>query len=343
VNFKFNKDRITRNLINFNPNPEDLNDFCYVELIDTIGYDTGVKLQEYYEFFNVSLPVTRDMSKMKSIADKIRYQYRSNGDISNPGDCIMAYMFVFDYNDKKSLKDILVLAKEIKFQEKIRLNNQTHSVQINQKSKSPLETIKIFVANKCPFLVESDAPIQNKDKEIIYPIYKFDDTAEFYLNEILTIFDNHKEEAMENLFFVNARYNIGIDRVFAYMAKEVMQKEDLWKIPKYEENKNGKKDSNNLMDDVNQVSCFEMIFLCRCSKKNSDESSANEKDLNVTQSEENNVPILNETEDSNETARPDHVDNNTNKEQKNDQVNNDVEQDKKGVEEEKKSGGCIIM
>lgn len=342
MNFIFIKDRITRNLINFNPNPEDLNDFCYIELIDTIGYDTGVKLQEYYEFFNVSLPVTRDISKMKSVADKIKYQYKSNGEICNPGDCIMAYMFVFDYNDKKSLKDLLVLAKDIKFQEKIRLTNQTQSIEKNHESKSPLETIKIFVANKCPFLVEDDTPIQNEDKEIIYPIYKFDETAEYYLNEVLPIFDNHKEEAMENLFFVNARYNIGIEKAFGYMAKEVMQKEDLWKIPKYEENKNDKKNSNNLIDDVNQVSCFEMIFLCRCSKKNSDDPMANENDINVTESEENHVPILNESEESNETARPDHA-YNTNKELNNEEVNNVVKEENKEVEEDKKGAGCILM
>ena len=324
-----------------------MNDYCYVDLIDTVGYDTGLRLQEYYEFFNVWLPVTRDISKIKCIQDKIKYHYKKTDDFSTPGDSIMAYIFVFDYNERKSFKDILFLAKEIKFQEKLRLANltQTKTSQKNQKTKSPLETIKIFVANKCPFLVEDDAPIQNKKKEIIYPIYKYDETAEYYLNETMNIYDNDKEVAMENLYFVNAKFNIGVDKVFRYMAKEVMQKEDLWKIPKYEEkfNKDHNK-NNNLMDDVSQVSCFEMIFLCKCGKKTADEEpSPEEKEVNKSQSEENNPPVILHESEDNEVHPPDY-NTNSSKQPNPEQENNlGQKEEEKKEEEEKKSSGCIIM
>ncbi len=259
----------------------------------------------------------------------------------------MAYIFVFDYNEKKSFKDILFLAKEIKFQEKLRLTNQAQmkTLQKSQKTKSPLETIKIFVANKCPFLVEDDAPIQTKKKEIIFPIYKFDETAEFYLNEIINIFDNDKEVAMENLFFVNSKFNIGVDKVFRYMAKEVMQKEDLWKIPKYEEklNKDHNK-NNNLMDDVSHVSCFEMIFLCKCGKKAAeDEPSPEEKEVNKLHSEENNPPAILHESEENEVHPPDY-NSNSSKQPNPEQENNLVQkEEEKKEQEENKSSGCIIM
>ena len=292
------------------------------------------------------MPLTKDISKIKSIADKIKYHYKTNREISSPADCIMAYMFVFDYNERKTLKDILTLAKEVKFQEKIRLANKSHgsTTQKSHKTKSPLETIKIFVANKCPFLVEDDAPIQTRKKEIIYPIYKYDETAAFYLNEIMPIYDNIREDAMENLFFVNAKNNIGVGKAFSYMAKEVMQKEDLWKILKYEENKVDPNKHDNLIEDVTEVSCFEMFFMCKCAKKTTDEQISNEKEENISKSEEENVPaVLNESEEINEILAPDY-NSNSSKNQNGDQLNNVIQkEEKKEIEGDKKGIGCFIM
>ena len=315
-------------------------------MIDTIGYDKGIQLQEYYEFFNVSLPLTKDISKIKSVSDKIKYNFKQNRENSSSADCIMAYLFVFDYNERKTLKDILTLAKEIKFQEKIRLANKSHGTKSERshKTKSPIETIKIFVANKCPFLVEDDAPIQTRKKEIIYPIYKYDETAAFYLNEIMPMYDNNREDTMENLFFVNAKNNIGVGKVFSYMAKEVIQKEDLWKILKYEENKLDPNKHNSLIEDETQVSCFEMLFMCKCAKKTTEDQVTNEKEDNTSDSAEEIVPeVLNESEEINEILVPDYNSNST-KNQNIDQMINVVQpEEKKDDDGGKKGIGCIIM
>ena len=80
-----------------------------------MAYDRQDTIYNYYDFFKNILPVEKDLSKVpKNIKKLIKHDYLSKDkkekedNSAKKGlfctDDIMAYLFVFDYNDDKSLE-----------------------------------------------------------------------------------------------------------------------------------------------------------------------------------------------------------------------------------------------
>jgi hypothetical protein len=90
----------------------------------------------------------------------------------------MCYVFVFDYGNHDSFESILQLAKLIKHNE-----NQNEENDLNEKS------LKFFLANKYPYIIENKQSNFFKNKEIYNERYK---------NEIIEFFKDKKNKYSMN-------------------------------------------------------------------------------------------------------------------------------------------------
>jgi hypothetical protein len=132
----------------------------------------------------------------ETIRKNIKYEFYKNDNDVNPGelpryglfshDRIMCHVFVFDYNNENSFKDILSLATIIR-------DNEGQ----NADGLSVISTVKIFLANKYPLFVldelkenTEDMPPEelrrkNKEKEnFMIDFFSLDNKAKYYRDEL---------------------------------------------------------------------------------------------------------------------------------------------------------------
>jgi hypothetical protein len=211
----------------------------------------------YDDFFQKQLRVEKDISKNnlkinKIVTDSIKYEFFVNEDdfervemLEAPylglfsHDKIMCYMFVFDYDNEESFREVLNLAIYIKQSEKTQLENDPNCV----------ETVKCFVANKYPLFIPEiiKTHLEDLDLDVIRELDKkreqtllnFYDTdlkaKEIkyeidrikYFDDKYRFINNRKTE--DFLFFVNAKYNTGIYNMFEFIINKINSDDVLWK------------------------------------------------------------------------------------------------------------------
>lgn len=99
----------------------------------------------------------------------------SKGLFSN--DQIMAYLFVFDYDDDNSFNEIFYLARVIMNGEKLNMNSEG------------TKTVKSFVCNKYPYLV-NDLNQQNFNEEVLNQMMENDLKIFEYVQKLKDLYQN---------------------------------------------------------------------------------------------------------------------------------------------------------
>ena len=216
-------------MVNFQPEPDEVNEFVYVEMLDTMALSRS-DVKEYTEFFATGIKnetlISRTNLKLGKVSENIKYEYffdkkpklqKDKGKHNNDAKeeekpiqtlsrkrlfCtapIMAYIFVFDYNDRKSLESVDYLALEIK------------ALEGNKNVPIDYKTVIVFFGNKYPYLIEGDL--------IGYDIYKHDENAQYILSTLKKHFSSNEEETKKHLIFTDAKSNINVDKAFRGFCK----------------------------------------------------------------------------------------------------------------------------
>jgi len=106
---------------NFNPDMGELDEYAYVELLDTIGVDRGKKIDYIKEFYNNTIINERDINQTSTKINErlkklIKYDYSATDKedmLSDRGlfshDKVMAFICVFDYNDPSSFLAVSII------------------------------------------------------------------------------------------------------------------------------------------------------------------------------------------------------------------------------------------
>ena len=160
---------------------------------------------------------------------------------------IMAYVFVFDYNDNKSLTDMLELYT--------RIITDEDSKGINEN----LRTIKAFICNKYNNQVNFNGA--NEYTLAIQKIIDKDERAKEIVSKISKIVTNRKDPnhlakiekdpfyfGKRCTFFNNSRVNYSVGKVLGIIIGQIQQKDGLWKgkaFSKEDLRDEGIKDENN--------------------------------------------------------------------------------------------------
>ena len=291
-----------------------------------MAYDRSKNLKDVSEFFAIHLTKEKDISKTNtatkipdSILKSIKHEYffgkenaHAKGLFSN--DKIMAYLFVFDYNDDESLNEMLELYYSITSDE---------SMKINQDS---MITVKCFICNKYPLIIQeapTDVPFADvvksymdrdrKTTEIVYKIQK------------RLIYKDPKKipDAKEITFFTNTKYNLGIHNCFGSVFNKIKQKEDLWKKITYENKEEHVEKEEN--DNKEEDAATTGILCCKKTKTKTDNNGLEENSFQ-NQSIENKLNFKDEEDEAG-------YDNN---------IRVKPKQENKPTESEEKASGCLI-
>jgi hypothetical protein len=221
-----------------------------------------------YEFYESSDSIEEeDDGKKEPIENKLpeRGLYSANK--------IMAYVFVFDYNDEITFSQVLDIATSL-------TENELNHHRGERKDRSELTkedfSIKIFIGNKYPHLLDNEMSINLKNK-VIYPVYEIDLRAKEILKEIMRkkIFLS-EEEAKENIFFCNAKYNIGVQNAFSKVYNQIHQNDDLYRAIAYDKREEYDSDEDNEL--LVNPTFFERVMCCGGRKKSKKEDKVFNKD-----------------------------------------------------------------
>jgi len=150
-----------------------------------IGYNLGKNVTGFNDFFNL-IATEKDISKHNpkyhpTVKNCIKNEYikdlkdTSKGLFSN--DQIMAYLFVFDYEDDNSFNEIFYLARVIMNGEKLNMNSEG------------TKSVKCFVCNKYPYLV-NDLNQQNFNEEVLNQMMENDLKIFEYIQKLKDIYQN---------------------------------------------------------------------------------------------------------------------------------------------------------
>lgn len=209
-----------------------------------MGYDYSKSLKDFNEFSKRILIEEKDISstadynvkKPNAVLQNIHYEYLPEKEkeakmIINLGlfskSDIMGYVFVFDYNDEASLREMLELYT--------RINNDEESKGIADE----LRPTKSFVCNKHPIQINykgiSDYPqvvqkLIDKDehtKEIVAKIAKIISPRKKTQNQ--KIEKDPFYYAKRSTFFTNARVNFVVRKAMGIILGQIQQKDGLWK------------------------------------------------------------------------------------------------------------------
>jgi hypothetical protein len=246
-----------------------------------MAFDRSKNLKDFSEFFTVHLVSERDISRTNvnskipdSIINCIKHEYVS-GNTSTKGlfsnDKIMAYIFVYDYSDDRSLDEMLDLCYSI---------NTDESIKNTEES---FKTIKVFICNKYPLVIDEYAN-HSLNKDIVSQLINRDQKTREMVNKITRriMKEFYKgvitkpEDAYNLLFFTSTKQNIGVKRTFRAIFNLIKQKDELWKKITFEEKKEEKKDEDE--EENNDDGGFG-LFCCK-SKKVIDKQNLENKSQN---------------------------------------------------------------
>ncbi len=167
-----------------------MDEFAYVEFIDTVAYDKFKHIKDWSELFEKVLLDEKDITRTnykinETIRKNIKYEYFKNDNDINPSelpryglfshDRVMCLVFVFDYNDENSFRDVLSLATIIR-------DNEAQ----NGDGFNIISTVKVFMANKYPSYL-MDKPKENTEDLPPDEMKKRNKEKEQYLNDFFTI------------------------------------------------------------------------------------------------------------------------------------------------------------
>jgi hypothetical protein len=316
-------------MINLNPDPLDIDEFIYLEMIDTVAYDWREE-NNYKNFFETisssELPISSKNKKIdKNITNNIRYEYtftmnsegksekkKKNKDLveeSIEDDKkkeilhseklifsvirTMAYIFVFDYYDSKSFKDIKDFAKKLV------------DFEDGEKRKNPNyePSVKAFICNKYPFDTENIITLVQEKNEKEYEhfsLYDRDKKALDYVEELKQVFsslwdlkehDKEEEKRIENLtkkslFFTNTKWNKGVTQCFEIIFKRIYRNEALWRRTQYEKplNKDEDKNKKYISQDsinINNNQSSSKFYSCFCFGRRGEEANSLKQEIIV--------------------------------------------------------------
>ena len=126
-------------MINLNPNPDEENEFIYIEMIDTVAYEKSRLIKDFEPFFEQishnDLTVTKMNKKMGKLGETIKYEY----------------MFV---DKRKKLKDEEEKNKNKKDKKgKKDLSNEEKKKDEEKSSKrrifSYIQNNEVYITNNC--------------------------------------------------------------------------------------------------------------------------------------------------------------------------------------------------
>jgi hypothetical protein len=215
--------------------------------------------------FNSVIKTEREFSRGNNkippnVKNNFKYEYYPEDEYENTFSTkglfglekIMAYVFVFDYNDKDSFEEVLFYSHEIT------------QIEINKGVET--KTLKFFIGNKFDFpiyyendnlnLFENVLEVMNKDSFYIK-----------YLNRIQATFEK-TEDASQYFFLASAKYNFNISFIFSHIFKKINQIDSLWIKVAYDEEKRKESETDELLKIQQQKKGFlQRLFNCCASRK----------------------------------------------------------------------------
>lgn len=165
---------------------------------------------------------------------------------------IMAYVFIFDYNDKDSFDEVLFYAHEIS--------------QIELNKGVEIKTLKFFIGNKFDYPIYYENDALNVFENVVEVMNK-DSYYTKYLNRIQGILDK-TEDAEQYFFLTSAKFNFNISFVFSHIFKKINQLDSLWMKVAYDEEKRKVSETDELLKISEQKKGFlQRLFNCCSSRK----------------------------------------------------------------------------
>ena len=260
---------------NFNAKFDQLDEYVYVEIIDTMSIKRAMNLHLFNNLYSTTIKVDREITKSNnkiplSIKKKFKFEYYDDDKyqdmLSVSGlfglEKIMAYVFVFDYNNEESFDEVFNYAKDLIY---------TENSQNNDK-----KTLKFFVGNKFDYPIYSEADnltkLDNANK-----VYSDDSKYKMYLEKIMKIYDNKEEIAKEYFLLTSAKYNFNVKIMFNNIFNKINQAEYLWMKRGYDSEKSIKSDNEPDGRDRNKNESggiFSKLFSC-CGSRAKDEENSN--------------------------------------------------------------------
>lgn len=290
-------------MINFNPSSDDLNEFIYLEFLDTMAYDRSKTITDYYNFFSLvsknELLISSANPKLCKVVENFKYEFFHLKKVKEIKDQeaqpqaqdiknkkleisrrrlfaalnIMAYIFVFDYNEAKSLEDMSSLCRSIRDNE-VTKSEQGARRGSKKKRSTEFDTIKIFIGNKYPHMLEDTMEEIGEKNKLVFPIYERDEKARAILNMLKQHFEGDESVAKKHIFFVNTKFNIGVDYAFKETFEKILQKEVLWKVLDYasEDEQKSEDEEEEIRDNY-----LNKIFCCTERNKSDNKNYKNKK------------------------------------------------------------------
>jgi hypothetical protein len=339
-------------MINLNPDPMDIDEFIYLEMIDTVAYDWREE-NNYKNFFETisscELPISSKNKKIdKNITNNIRYEYTFTINAEGKSDKkkknkdmveesieddkkkeilqseklifsvirTMAYIFVFDYYDLKSFKDIKDFAKKL------------GDFEDGEKRKNPNyePSVKAFICNKYPFDTDNCITLVQEKNEKEYEhfsLYDRDKKALDYVEELKQVFsslwdlkehDKEEEKRIEiltkkSLFFTNTKWNKGVTECFEIIFKRIYRNEALWKRTQYEKHLNKDEDKNKKYisqdsTNINNNQSSSKFYSCFCFGRRGEEANSLKQEIIVEDQDHFfNQNVSSDEEESNMTFK----------------------------------------
>lgn len=290
-------------MINFNPSSDDLNEFIYLEFLDTMAYDRSKTITDYYNFFSLvsknELLISSANPKLCKLVENFKYEFFHLKKVKEIKDQevqpqaqdiknkkleisrrrlfaalnIMAYIFVFDYNEAKSLEDMSSLCRSIRDNE-VTKSEQGARRGSKKKRSTEFDTIKIFIGNKYPHMLEDTMEEIGEKNKLVFPIYERDEKARAILNMLKQHFEGDESVAKKHIFFVNTKFNIGVDYAFKETFEKILQKEVLWKVLDYASEDEQKSDDE---EEEIRDNYLNKIFCCTERNKSDNKNYKNKK------------------------------------------------------------------
>lgn len=245
-----------------------------------MAYDRSKNLKDFCEFFTVHLVNERDISKSNpnskipdSILKNIKHEYISSKDGNSikglfSNDKIMAYIFVFDYSDDRSLDEMLELYYAISTDESLKVQSEN------------LKTIKCFVCNKYPIMIE-DVPDDIAYSEVIKGYADKDKrTGEIISRIQRKLIDRQLDKnKIDYLYFTSTKNNLGVNNCFNSIFNKIKHKDDIYtKILCEEENNNEEEEEEDEQNKSEEIQTG--FFCCKKTKKVMEDKSLNKSQFN---------------------------------------------------------------
>ncbi len=269
-----------------NQNKEQIDEYCYVEILDTIGLNRAkdsLKLYKFYENFvkNEVFFCEKNKNFPGEFSNLLKYEYFKNADQAMyvkglfSLERIMAYLFIFDYSLISSFDEVFTYAYEL---------FHIHSNKYVNKTE---RSLFYFLGNKYDNPFESE----NLDK-----IYALDSNYNYYLGKISQIYES-TNESKKFLKYISSKFNFNIKETFIDILGNIGQNEMIYNKLQYDINDRIESKESEEVPKVNN-NYFINIFSKCCNRA----ENRYDEYYNFTESEESNYDnneIINIQEEAN--------------------------------------------